>query len=196
MRRQMPDQWTEWGAFMSTASLIRAVDDSTEGLAETDLYARRYCEHADAVYNYCLWRVRDPIQAEDLTADVFVRAWRARKRYDPRRAQFATWLMTIARRTVIDRLRRNARHQAVPLPEDLASPQPGPEALVERDAETARLLALVNRLPAADQDLLALKFGAGLTNREIALTLSKSESAIGSWLHRTIQRLRKEWEPK
>ena len=81
--------------------------------SQEDAFAQLYQEHIDAVFNYCLYRVGDVMVAEDLTADIFERAWRARRRYNPRRAKFSTWLFTIARRRVIDWHRRQGRRRTV-----------------------------------------------------------------------------------
>lgn len=61
-------------------------------------FSALYRRHLDAVFNYCLFRVGDRAVAEDLTAEAFERAWRARDRYRPERAAFSTWLFTIVRR--------------------------------------------------------------------------------------------------
>ena len=96
---------------------------------EEDAFAHLYQEHVYAVFNYCLYRVGDAVVAEDLTADIFERAWRARRRYNPRQAKFVTWIFTIARRRVIDWQRRRGRRRTVGLDEQLPSTQPGPDTL-------------------------------------------------------------------
>lgn len=161
---------------------------------EADTFARLYQQHTHALFNYCLYRVGDPAVAEDLTADTFERAWRARHRYNPRRAQFSTWLFTIARRVVIDWQRRQARRPTAELSADLANPRPGPHTLAEEAEEQRRLLRLVRVLSPDDRELIALKFGAGMTNRQIAKVLRKSETAIGSAVYRLVRRLRRQWE--
>jgi RNA polymerase sigma-70 factor (ECF subfamily) len=67
------------------------------------------------------------------------------------------------------------------------------EVVAERE-ERDRLAALLARLPARERELIALKYGAGLTNREIARLSGLSETNVGTILHRTVQRLREEWE--
>jgi RNA polymerase sigma-70 factor (ECF subfamily) len=171
-----------------TSRASPAIGDEAAG------FAQLYEAHVRAVYNYCLYRVGDPAVAEDLTADAFERAWRARRRYNPRRAQFSTWLFTIVRRLVIDWQRRQARRPVTGLHEQLASPQRGPDARLAEIEERRRLQALIRSLPPHHQELVAFKFGAGLTNREIAKLLGKSETAIGSAIYRIVRRLREQWE--
>src|SRR5688500_1355368 len=67
-----------------------------------------YDRHFTAVYRYVYYRVRDDAEAEDLTSDVFMKALRAIRRYEPRQA-FLAWLYRIARNAVIDHVRRGGR---------------------------------------------------------------------------------------
>ncbi len=161
---------------------------------KAEAFARLYDEHVAALFNYCLYRVGDQAVAEDLTADVFERAWRARRRYDPNRASFATWLFTIARRRVIDWQRRQGRRPTVDLDETLASPRPGPASSTQQAEEWRQLHRLIRSLPEESQELIALKFGAGMTNRRIAEVVGKSETAVGSALYRLVRKLRRQWE--
>lgn len=161
---------------------------------EADAFAQLYREHLGGVYNFCLYRVGDAVAAEDLTADIFERAWRARRRYDARQGQFATWLYAIARRKVIDWQRRQRRRPTVVLDERLASSLAGPEALGAQADDRRRLRRLIQDLPGPDQELIAMKYGAGMTNRDIAALLGKNESAVGSALFRLVRKLRQQWE--
>lgn len=159
---------------------------------KTDGFANLYNTHLDAVFNYCLFRVRDRQTAEDLTADTFEKAWRARHQYQSGRAAFNTWLFTIARHVVTDWQRRQARRPLSRLWPWHVDGKSSPEAQVEETEQQVRLRKLVQTLPPHEQELIALKFGAGMNNREIAGILDKSESAIGSALHRTVKKLREQ----
>jgi RNA polymerase sigma-70 factor, ECF subfamily len=157
-------------------------------------FARLYEEHVEAVFNYCLFRVGDRDLAEDLTAAVFERAWRARDRYQPDRAGFPTWLFAIARHAVIDMQRKKVRHPMMPLSARHQDENPLPETQAEQQERRHTLYHLLQALPAGEQELIALKFGVGMTNRQMAQLLGKSESAIGSAIHRIMQKLRQGWE--
>lgn len=156
----------------------------------TSEFAELYRAHIGAVYNYCLFRVGNGAVAEDLTADTFERAWRAHPRYEPERAEFATWLFAIGRRVVADWERQRARRPLVTLEEQQPDSRPSPEAEVEAAESAQQLRQLVLGLPPQEQELIALKFGAGMSNRQIAALLGKGESAIGSALFRAMQKLR------
>ncbi len=145
------------------------------------------------IYNFFRYRVGDGQLAEDLTADTFEKAWRHRERYNRDLAAFSTWLFTIARRVAVDYYRK---HRAeTPLDElvDVAAGENAEDRAQQR-ADFARLSVLLARLADRDRELVALKYGAGLTNRAIAGLTGLSESNVGVILHRALQTLRAEWE--
>ena len=141
------------------------------------------------IYNFFRYRVGDERLAEDLTAETFEKAWRNRQRYRRDLAAFSTWLFTIARHAAADHFRRPQTE--VPL-EAAAAVSGGEnvESLVQRRADFERLASLLGQLNERERDLVALKYGAGLTNRAIARLTRLSESNVGSLLHRVVQRLR------
>ena len=153
-----------------------------------------YADQLPRVYNFFRYRVGDGPEAEDLTSVTFERAWRARDRYRRDLGAFSTWLMTIARRVAIDAYRRAATRRQVPLEEAAGlSAGPTPEDAAARRSDFERLSELLAALPDRDRELLALKYGAGLTNRAIARLTGLTESNVGTILHRTIRGLRADW---
>ena len=163
---------------------------------DAEAFANLYRTHTYAVFNYCLFRVSDRAAAEDLTADTFERAWQARNSYRPDRAAFTTWLFTIARHRVIDWQRRRARRPLIRLSQQQPSDTPSLELQFEETELQSHLRRLIHALEGDEQELIALKFGAGMTNREIAQVLGKSETAIGSSIYRVMQKLRAQWDNK
>lgn len=153
-----------------------------------------YAEQLPRVYNFFRYRVGDGPEAEDLTAVTFEKAWRARDRYRRDLGAFSTWLLTIARNVAIDAYRRDAARPHVPLDaaaELAAGPTPEETAVLRSDCE--RLSRLLAGLPDRNRELLALKYGAGLTNRAIARLTGLTASNVGTILHRTIRDLRDDW---
>lgn len=152
-----------------------------------------YWDALPRVYNFFRYRVGDDQLAEDLTATTFVKAWRARDRYAHDLAAFSTWLFSIAHNVAVDHYRRRKSEvswDTLPdLPDDLHI-----EDVIERRADSVRLNALLTRLTPRERELIALKYGAELTNRVIASVTGMSESNVGSTLHRTIQKLRHQWD--
>jgi RNA polymerase sigma-70 factor (ECF subfamily) len=153
----------------------------------------RFAEELPRIYNFFRYRVGPGPEAEDLTAITFEKAWGARNRYREDRAAFETWLFAVARNVAIDHFRRT--RASVPLEEAEHLPGgPTPEDIAERRSDENRLGILLERRPERERELLALKYGAEFTNREIARVTGLSESNVGTILHRAVQALRADWE--
>jgi RNA polymerase sigma-70 factor (ECF subfamily) len=101
--------------------------------------------------------------------------------------------MTIARRVAIDHLRARRSHLPLEAAMDVSS-GPTPEALAERRSDSARLAARLAELPERERDLVALKYGAEMTNRAIARLMGMTETNVGTLLHRTVIKLREGWD--
>ena len=152
-----------------------------------------YLTEMPRIYNFFRYRVGNDLIAEDLTAETFEKAWKNRERYREDLASFSTWLFVIARRVATDHFRR--RQYTVSL-EDAArfsNPQTLEEESQER-AEFAHLSVLLARLAERERELVALKYGAGLTNRAIAQISGLSESNVSTILHRLSRQLRAQLE--
>jgi RNA polymerase sigma-70 factor, ECF subfamily len=151
-----------------------------------------YAEQLPRVYNFFRYRVGDGPVAEDLASLTFEKAWRARHRYRRDLAGFGTWLFAIARNVAYDHYR--ARRVHAPLEEAAGIPGGStPEELAERRSDFERLTRLLAALPDRERELVALKYGAAMTNRAIAKATGLSESNVGTILHRTVGQLRAEW---
>ncbi|MBL8045835.1 MAG: RNA polymerase sigma factor [Anaerolineales bacterium] len=163
--------------------------------AETTDWDALYTEHLPRVYNFFRYRTGVAAVAEDLTSATFEKAWRHRERYRRDLAAFATWLFSIARNVAADFFRRE--RPTAPLEEANALPgEEAPEVIVQQRLMFARLAALLAQLPERERELIALKYGAELNNREIAKLTGLSESNVGTVLSRAVQKLRTEWEPE
>ncbi len=153
-----------------------------------------YQEQLPKIYNYFRYRVGDGMLAEDLTAATFEKAWRARKSYQRKKAAFTTWLYTIARNILADHYRKTRDEISLPSTEQLAAEDSEPEDELISQQTLQGLIALLNEYPPRERDLVALKYGAGLNNRQIAQMTSLSESNVGTILHRLVSNLRTEME--
>jgi RNA polymerase sigma-70 factor (ECF subfamily) len=151
-----------------------------------------YAEQLPRVFNYLRYRVGDDALAQDLTSVVFEKAWRNRDKYRADLAGFSTWLFSIARNTAADHFR--SQPPEMPLDDALAAtPDDLPDRLAEIRDETARLMRALSSLNANERDVLALKHGAGMTNRAIAALTGLSESNVGTLAQRGLARLRELW---
>jgi RNA polymerase sigma-70 factor (ECF subfamily) len=153
-----------------------------------------YREELPRVYNFHRYRVFDRAAAEDLTSSTFEKAWRARHRYRKDRASVSTWLLSIARNVAIDHLRRARTRPEVPLADETVSDDVTPEDEAALREEQGRLATLLAGLTPRERELIALKYGAGATNRAIAKVTGLSESNVGTILHRTVAALRAAWD--
>lgn len=136
------------------------------------------------VYAYVAYRIGDGPDAEDVTSETFERALRYRKNFDPAKGEPISWLIGIARRCIDDMAGRYG--QAAELPEDT----PGPGNLEEDVVRRLTLRAAVTSLNERDRELLALRYGADLSSRQIAEALGLKASAVDVRVHRALARLR------
>jgi RNA polymerase sigma-70 factor (ECF subfamily) len=151
-----------------------------------------YAEQLPRIYNFFRYRLGHETLAEDLTSRTFEKAWVERHRYRRDLAGFATWLLRIARNVAVDHFRTAHEHEPLEVAADSpAEGTPEDEALIR--SNFLRLSALITALPARERELLALKYGAGATNRAIADVTGLSESNVGTILHRAVQTLRSAW---
>ena len=143
------------------------------------------------VYAYVASLLRDRSAAEEVTAQAFERAYRNRSTYRPGSGSAEAWLFGIARNAALDELRRLKRRATLEgEPEDVYAtpPEDHADAVVRRETVRAALAGLDPR----DRELVALKFHAGLSNAEIGQLLGLSESNVGTRLHRTMEKLRRD----
>ena len=135
------------------------------------------------VYSYVAYRLGDGPDAEDVTSDVFERAVRYGKGYDPSRGEPIAWLLGIARRCVDEAL------AARPVAAD-ASREPTADSLEEVTVNRLMLSGALSQLTDRERDLIALRFGADLTARQIGEIFGSRPNTVEVALHRALNRLR------
>ncbi|MEJ2541886.1 MAG: sigma-70 family RNA polymerase sigma factor, partial [Gemmatimonadota bacterium] len=153
-----------------------------------------YQQHRSTVYRYVRFRVSTREVAEDVTSEVFLKALRSFHRYDPARAAPRTWLLRIARNAVTDHLRslkrRGSLHVSLDRVPDLVADIPSQDERILREERIQTVLNGTRNLSRSDQEILSLRYGAGLSNQEITETLGISSNAVAVRLHRALKRLR------
>ncbi len=158
-------------------------------------FAHLFREHYPRIYRYVRYRIADDMIAEDLTAEVFERAYRHRDSYDPARGAFSTWITRIAHNWISNYLLSQNRQQPYQADsydqlESLSSAEKSPEAQLIAGEAIQRLLGCVELLPPRDRQMIALRFGAGLRNKDIAELMELKEHSVSVMLLRTLERLR------
>jgi RNA polymerase sigma-70 factor, ECF subfamily len=168
--------------------LVRAREDRG---AFGELYER----YVDRIYAYLLYRTGSPQDAEDLTQRVFSRALAFIETHEVAVGSIGGWLFTIAHNLLANERRTRARRPSAPL--EAAANAADPTVITEgiETQEDARAVRrAIARLSAERQDLIVMKYAAGLSNAEIGRALGKTEGAVKALLRRTLAALRRELE--
>ena len=143
-------------------------------------FGQLYQIHLDSIYRYIYYRVGNAAEAEDLTEQVFLKAWEHIAAYDQRGLPFAAWLYRVAHNLVVDyhRTRRPTTSLTEPLAETLVDKAAGPEEQVERRLAAAEVAEALRTLNPEQQQIILLRFVQGLSHAEAASIMGKSEGAL------------------
>jgi RNA polymerase sigma-70 factor (ECF subfamily) len=186
----VPDDQATAEEAATEALLVRLVDDLDEGFTELVRHFER------AAYSLALRLTRNPVEAEDLAADTFLRAYRALRGYDAGRIRALrprAWLCTITlnawRNNVRQASRRPGQISMAGVPDQ---PAGGPDVLqiVESDETQRELGRLVTQLPTVQKIAVLLRHVVGLPVAEVAAVLRCPEGTAKSHVSRGLQRLR------
>jgi RNA polymerase sigma-70 factor (ECF subfamily) len=164
---------------------------------DQEAFGELYERYVERIHRYIYYRTGSDIDAEDLTARTFMKAWEHIGSYDDRGLPFSAWLYRIAHNLVANWHRDRSRRQIISL-EDLGQWQineDGPELRAALAEDKAMLHRAISRLPADRQELLVLKFVDHLSNAEIGGIMGRSEGAVKSLYHRTLLSLREDIGP-
>lgn len=160
---------------------------------DTAAFAQIYDQHVDAIYRYVRLRVPTNEEAEDITEDVFLRAWEKLAGYRPQRP-FRNWLYRIAQNRIIDVHRRQPQ-APVSLEAladlDMSPPDPAPEPMLQALAahDIQQLHQALATLNDQEQAVLTLRFTEALNFRDIGDILQKSAGACRILQHRALKKL-------
>ena len=161
--------------------------------AELDkAFAELYRDHLKDVYSYAYYRVGNQHDAEDLTEQAFLQAYRHfdRARRESGGRPLRPWLIRIAHNLALNYYRDRSRRPQTPL--ESADPIParhGTEAIAEGREELRQVIEKLDGLPDDRRDALIMRFALGMDNREIARALGRSDGATKVLIHRAIKQL-------
>lgn len=156
---------------------------------QPDVISQIYKEYYSKIYKYTLFRVNDHGTAEDLVSDVFEKVLLKHYTYNPEKAKLSTWLFTIVNNTITNYFKKNI-YQPEPLELEKVDSSYCLEDLVIKRELKGILLKAIMCLHEHQRNIIALKFGACLTNRQIAQMMGLSESNVGTILYRALKRLK------
>lgn len=157
-----------------------------------DAFARLYDACVERVYRYIYFRVTDDETAEDITSQVFIKAWENLDRYKIRKSPFISWLYRIARNAVIDHYR--TRKETLALEEVSPVQVSADESLdevLEMQFVSHELRLAMQQLTEEQRQVLILKFVDGLSTPEITKLMGKRQGAVRALQMRALQRLAK-----
>ena len=168
-------------------------DNATKTKAQLDAeFSELYRSHLRDVYSYAYYRVGNHHDAEDLTEQTFLQAYRhfERAQRESRGRPLRPWLIRIAHNLAANLYRDRSRRPSAPLEDTASLPAVhATEDLAEGREELGRVLAAVEQLPEDRREALIMRFALGMDNREIARALGRTDGATKVLLHRAIRQL-------
>ncbi len=158
---------------------------------DPEAFARLYDRFVDKIFKYIYYKVRTASQAEELTSQVFLKAWESIGNYRWTERPFAAWLYRIAHNLVVDYFRTH--HQAVsledlPLSDDHADDV---DELAVKNLDAEMIRQAITRLTDDQQQVIILKFLEGYETEEIAELMEKEPGAVRALQHRALIALQK-----
>lgn len=183
-----PSQSSKGASNISREDELALVKQARRG--DADAFGVLYTRHLDAIYRYVLARISDAQLAEDLTEEIFVRAWEALPRYKVGKHPFSSWLYRIAHNLVVDSHRKKQPEAADnDFLEALPDRRLTPEELLARKQDFGHLARAVQQLDEEAQQVVVLRFVEGLTHKEVARITGKTEAASRVIQHRALATL-------
>src|SRR5581483_1108454 len=143
------------------------------------------------IYNYIYYKTGHSVDAEDLTAQVFIKTWEAVRRFRFEGKPFAAWVFKVARNTVIDHYRTRKNTSELSEAYGKVSHEGDPEEYAQQRATGQVLMTAIHRLTDEQQQVILLKFIDGMDNTEISATMGKREGAVRALQYRALLALQR-----
>ena len=157
-----------------------------------EAFAQLYENHFDKIFRYVVLKIGNQAEAQDMTQQVFVKAYESIGSYQLQGVPFTAWLFRIAHNQMVDYVRKQSKRQTVWLDETI---QVRDDSDLEHDVETKiemeQVVSASKQLTKAQREVISLRFAGGLSITEAAKTMRKSEGAIKALQHSAILALRK-----
>ena len=168
-------------------SLVRQAKENDEA-ALTQLYE----ENFDKIYRYIVLKTGDRTEAEDMTQQVFLKAFKSISGYRSKGSPFSSWLFRIAHNQMVDYWRKKSKRTTVPLEESMVgSSNSNPSSEAEQKMDIENLVAATKQLTSLQREVVSLRFAGGLSLAEVAKAMGKNEGAIKALQHSAVVSLRK-----
>lgn len=167
---------------------------------EAEAFGELYDQYLPKIYRFVRVKVSQREEAEDLTHQAFLNAWKNIGQYSPQGHTFGTWLYRIARNVVTDHYRRTSTAQEIELKETILPAQikidtnPAPDELLDEHIRQDRIFRAIRHLKEGEQDVLIMRFIEDMSIKEVAEVLGKTESAVKVMQHRALKKAREALE--
>jgi RNA polymerase sigma-70 factor (ECF subfamily) len=158
---------------------------------DKDAFAELYEAYFDRIYRYVVIKIGNKTEAEDMTQQVFLKAYQSIRSYKWKGVPFSAWLFRIAHNQIVDFFRKQSKRPTVRLEESTVVSSDNPLHTVESRFDIERLRAATLQLTSAQQEVISLRFAGGLAIAEVARTMGKSEGAVKALQHSAVAALRR-----
>jgi RNA polymerase sigma-70 factor (ECF subfamily) len=174
LREKKKNKATAAAKTCNHSEMVSLVEEAAGG--NFSAFGDLYNIYLDRIYRYVYYQVKDKMTAEDITEDVFIKAWRAIGACKGRGETFSSWLYRIAHNHLVSTLRRMKK--CTSLEDRNIVEVVDPKQEIEAKAEYQELFEQITCLPHNQKQIIILKFVEGFENREIGRIISKNEGAI------------------
>lgn len=156
---------------------------------DAEAFGILYDQYAEIIFRYVYSHLENRLDAEDLTEEIFLRAWRALPKYDERGLPFTAFLFRIARNSLIDHYRQRKPVQSLDDIE-IQAHEAGPEEAVDTRIENNDLRQRMAELREDYRNVLVFRFLSGLSPEETAQVMQRSVGAVRVLQHRALSALK------
>ncbi|HSI03180.1 MAG: sigma-70 family RNA polymerase sigma factor [Myxococcota bacterium] len=153
-------------------------------------FAALFAHFAPRVKGYLIKRGVENASADEIVQDVMLTVWTKARYFDPARGGVSTWLFTVARNSLIDRVRRERRPEYDPLDPALVDEPAGPDVNVERSRFAALLKTALAELPEEQAQVVAQVYGEGKSLSDVATATNTPLGTVKTRMRLALARLR------
>ena len=158
---------------------------------DPEAFAEIYEEHFDRIYRYIFMRVRNQMEAEDLTQQVFLNALQSISSYSWKGVPFSAWLFRIAHNQIIDYHRKISKIRVVAMESPAAGNDSDPAQIAEQEITLEQIKSAISGLTELQQQVITMRLVSGFSIAETAKAMGKNEGAVKALQHSALEVLRK-----
>jgi len=157
---------------------------------DAEAFGQLYDQYLPAIYRFVFLKINNKAATEDLTHQVFLKAWQNMENYQAQGFPFSSWLYRIAHNLVVDYYRTEKSSLNLETIKEV-SVNCGLEEKIDQDLELNLIKTALQELPVEQQTIIIMKFVEDLSNKEIAAVLGKTEGAVKTAQSRSLDNLKK-----